>query len=123
MSKTYVESQDAEGKDTSKEVLVKIDGTSIQQTTFDNEITDGVWELTIAQATDNNSLNAYLEQASNIAILLNSGAIPVEYTVEQNRYIKSDLTLEDAIIPAIVIGAILVIGIIFLIVKYKNLDC
>lgn len=121
MSKTYVESQDAEGKDTSKEVLVKIDGTSIQQTTFDNEITDGVWELTIAQATDNNSLNAYLEQASNIAILLNSGAIPVEYTVEQNRYIKSDLTLEDAIIPAIVIGAILVIGIIFLIVKYKKL--
>lgn len=121
ITNTYVESTDEEGNDTSRKVTIKIDGNTFLETSFDEEISNGILPLTLGTSADSATVTQYMNQASNIAILLNSGAIPVEYTVEQNRYIESDLALNDAIISAIVIGAILVIGIIFLIVKYKKL--
>ena len=120
LSTTYVESQDEEGNDTSKEVVVNIDGAKLTQTVFDNEITNGIWDLTLTTGTDSNTLNQYLVQANNIAILLNSGKLPVVYTVEQNRYITSDITLDDFLIPLCIVGGVLVIGFLVLIIKYKN---
>lgn len=121
ISNTYVESEDEEGNDTSKQVLLKVDGSTLIQTTFDEEISNGVLPLTLGTATDNETLNQYIESASNIAILVNNGPLPLEYTVEQNRFIKSDITLESLKIPAIVAGAILVIALLFLCIKYKKL--
>ena len=121
ISNTYVASTDEEGNDTSKEVSINIDGSPLVQTSFDEEITNGTLMLTLGTSTDNDTLNTYLEQASNIAILLNNGKLPIEYTVEQNRFVKSDITLDDAIVPAIVLGVLLVVAFIFLIVKYKKL--
>ena len=121
LSTTYVESQDEEGNDTSKEVVVNIDGAKLTQTVFDNEITNGIWDLTLTTGTDSNTLNQYLVQANNIAILLNSGKLPVVYTVEQNRYITSDITLDDFLIPLCIVGGVLVIGFLVLIIKYKKL--
>lgn len=121
ISNTYVASTDEEGNDTSKQVSINIDGSPLVQTSFNEEIANGTLMLTLGTSTDNDTLNTYLEQASNIAILLNNGKLPIEYTVDQNRFVKSDITLEDAIVPAIVLGVILVIAFIFLIVKYKKL--
>ena len=121
ITNTYVESTDEEGNDTTKQVIITVDGSTLLQTSFDEEISNGILPLTLGTSTDNETISEYLNQASNIAILLNSGAMPIEYTVEQNRFITSDLTLEDGIIPAIIIGILLIIGFIFLIVKYKKL--
>lgn len=121
ITNTYVESTDEEGNDTTKQVIITVDGSTLLQTSFDEEISNGILPLTLGTSTDNETISEYLNQASNIAILLNSGAMPIEYTVEQNRFITSDLTLEDGIIPAIIIGVVLIIGFIFLIVKYKKL--
>ena len=101
--------------------MLKVDGSTLIQTTFDEEISNGVLPLTLGTATDNETLNQYIESASNIAILVNNGPLPLEYTVEQNRFIKSDITLESLKIPAIVAGAILVIALLFLCIKYKKL--
>ena len=121
ITNTYVESTDEEGNDTSKQVSLNIDGSALITTSFTEEISNGTLQLSMGTATDDETFNAYLKQASNIAILLNNGTIPIEYTVEQNRYIKSDLTLENMLIPAIVVGAILVIAFLFLIIRYKKL--
>ena len=121
ISNTYVASKDDEGNDNSKEVLLKVDGSTLIQTTFDEEIANGVLPLTLGTATDNATLNQYIQEASNIAILINNGPLPLEYTVEQNRFIKSDITMESLMIPAIVVGAILVIALLFLCIKYKKL--
>ena len=121
ITNTYVESTDEEGNDTSKQVSIKVDDTSLIDTTFDSEISNGVLQLTLGTSTDSEMINAYLQQATNIAILLNNGNLPITYTIEQNRFIKSDITLSDAFIPAIVLGAILLIGFIVLIVKYRKL--
>ena len=121
ISNTYVASKDEEGNDISKEVLLKVDGSTLIQTTFDEEIANGVLPLTLGTTTDNATLNQYIQEASNIAILINNGPLPLGYTVEQNRFIKSDITMESLMIPAIVVGVILVIALLFLCIKYKKL--
>ena len=117
---TYVESTDEEGNDNSKKVSVNIDGSPLLETSFDTEIQNGILSLTMGTSSDSQTLNSYVQQASNIAILLNDGTLPIEYTLEQNRFIKSDLTLESAIVPAIVIGAIFAVAFIVLIIKYRK---
>lgn len=121
MSNTYVSSTDEEENDTSKNIIVQIDGSQLASTTFDEEITNGVWEYTIGTSSNTNTINSYLNQATNIALLLNSGVFPVEYTITQNRFIRSDLTIEDMFIPAIIVGAIFVILFIFMIIRYRKL--
>ena len=121
MSNTYVSSTDEEGNDTSKNIIVQIDGSQLASTTFDEEITNGVWEYTIGTSANTNTINSYLNQATNIALLLNSGVFPVEYTITQNRFIRSDLTIEDMFIPAIIVGVICVILFIFMIIRYRKL--
>lgn len=123
ISNTYVASTNEEGEDTTKSVSVKIDGSELQTHTFENEITDGVWELSLGESTNTSTINAYLNQGATIVILLEDGTIPYEVQLDQNRFIKSDLSLEDGIIPAIVIGAVLLIAIalIVLIVRYKKI--
>lgn len=77
--------------------------------------------MTLGTSADSSTVTEYMNQASNIAVLLNNEAIPIEYEVEQNRYITSNLTANDAIVPGAIVGGILVLGLIFLIVKYKKL--
>ena len=120
ISNTYVSGTDEEGNTTSKNISMKLDGNTIAQKTFDREITNGIIRIELGTSSSVNTINAYLNQASNIAALVNSGNLPITYTVNQ-KYVKSDLTLDDAFIPAIVMGVILVIAFLFLLIKYRKL--
>lgn len=120
ISNTYVSGTDEEGNTTSKNISMKLDGNTIAQKTFDREITNGIIRIELGTSSSVNTINAYLNQASNIAVLVNSGNLPITYTVNQ-KYVKSDLTLDDAFIPAIVMGVILVIAFLFLLIKYRKL--
>ena len=102
-------------------VSINIDGSPLLETSFSEEISNGELLLTLGTSSDSASINSYINQASNIAILLNNGPLPLDYTLDQNRFIKSDITMEDGIIPAIVLGSILVIALLVMIIKYKKL--
>ena len=121
ISTTYVSSTDEDGEETEKEVTLSIDGSTLLTTTFDEEITNGVIPINLGAATDSSTLSSYMGQARNIALLVNDGPLPLEYTIDQNRYIKSDITLDSAMVPAIILAVALVIGFIVLIIKYKKL--
>lgn len=121
ISTTYVTTTDEAGKEVEKQVSLKIDGSTMLSTSFEDELTDGVLPISMGIATDNTTLNTYKQQTSNIAILINNGPLPLEYEDNQNRFIKSDLGLEDAIIPAIILAVIVIIGFIVLLIKYKKL--
>lgn len=121
ISKNHITTKDEDGKDTSKKVSINVDDSPLLETSFESEISNGILTLTLGTSTNASTLNSYIEQASNIAILINNGPLPIEYTVDQNRFIKSDLTLENAKIPAIVLGVIIVIGLLIFIIKYKKL--
>lgn len=121
ISTTYVTTTNEEGEETEKQVELKMDGSTMLSTSFADELADGILPINMGTATDNTTLNTYMQQASNIAILINNGPLPLEYESDQNRFIQSDLSLEDAIVPGIVLTVILVIGFIVLIIKYKKL--
>lgn len=121
ITKTYVASTDESGKDNSKKITMKIDDSTLLETAFDSEVSNGMIQMSIGTATtDSNTLNGYVREASNITVLLNSGELPLTYTNSENRYVMSDLTAEMFYIPVAVIGVVLLIGLIFLIVKYKK---
>lgn len=121
ITKTYVTSTDEEGKDNSKKITMKIDDTTLLETAFDEEISNGMIQMSLGNATTNsNTLEGYIKEASNITMLLNNGELPITYTIAENRYVMSDITREMFYIPVAVIGGVLVIGLIFLIIKYKK---
>lgn len=121
ISKTYVKSTDESGKDTSKKITMKIDDNTLTSTSFEDEITNGIIRISVGNAsTDKATINNYLQEARNLAILINNEGLPIEYLLEQNRYVKSDIgenTIEIGLITAV---AIEIIGMIVLGVIYKK---
>ncbi len=105
---------------TKKQITMKIDDEEIMTTSFDEPITTGKMQLSIGKATtDSNTLQGYISQAQNIATVLDNGNLPVEYDIEKNQYILSDITEQQVLYVVITIAIIAVIGIIFLIIKHK----
>lgn len=121
ITNTYITTTNEDGEEEEKQVSIKIDGSTLLQSSFDEKIENGVLPLTLGNASDSETLSSYISQGQNIAVLLNDGKLPIEYTVDQNRFIKSDITLDNFLVPAIVVGVIILLGFIVLLVKYKKL--
>lgn len=107
-------------EDTQKEITLAIDSNELITTSFDTPIEDGVIDLSMGQeTTDAESITDTLQSTSTIALLVNSGKMPLTYKVSQNNYINTDIS-EDILQKAIYVIAILVIiAIIGLMIKYK----
>ncbi|MBP3255778.1 MAG: hypothetical protein J6M60_04750 [Clostridia bacterium] len=105
-----------------KEVALKIDGTSVLTTHFDTQITNGIMQLTMAiasNATTEEVQNQLLE-ANNLSSLLNSGNLPIEYKVNQNKFIKSHIESNIINITIIFMVVIAIVGMIYFVIKYKS---
>lgn len=121
ITNTYVKTTDDEGKDTTKKVNFRLDDTTLISTYFEEEISNGTIQLSIGQAsTSNSDINSYLQEASNIAVLLNTNALPITYTVSENRYMVSDITENMFFIPMIVAIVVFAIAVILLIIRYRK---
>lgn len=114
------ETTNTESKD--KQVTLQIDGSEMITTSFDEEISNGTIQLSMGAATTNkNTLNSTIESASTIAILLNEGKLPLEYEIDENKYIQSDVT-EDLIIKSLIcVTIIIVVALAILVIKYRIL--
>lgn len=121
ISNTYVKSTDEEGNDTSKNITIKLDDSTLTTTSFEEEVTNGTLQISVGSAsTSTETINSYLEEARNLAILLNNGELPLEYSLEQNRYVTSDITENNLIVLEIIGIVLVVIGAIVLGVIYKK---
>ncbi len=121
ITNTYVETEDEDGNNTTKNVDIKIDDTTLISTHFDEEISNGTIQLTVGQATTSaTTLNSYIREASNMAILLNTETLPVTYNIEENHYVKSDILLKDYYIPMIVVAVVILIALLYLIIRYRK---
>lgn len=120
ISNTYIKSEDAEGNDTTKKVKLTLDGESIIETYFEEEIPNGLIQLSIGTSTDTAQLQTYLQQASNIAIFLNTEAMPITYTMEVNRFVYSDITKDtiETIVTILVIVAALMA--IYMVIRFRK---
>jgi len=115
ISKNYVESKDEEGNDTTKKVLIRLDGNDLITTAFDRENTTGNLQLTVGtETTSTSDLQKYLQQASNFSVIIDKEALPLEYEVDENVYNTMPLDrqeMDKLIVPAIVLAVLCVIGI------------
>lgn len=114
------EEVDEEQEETTKEIAIKVDDSTLLTTHFDEEISNGLLQLSIGSSYNSNteSLQEKYEQANNMASLLSSGKMPVNYETKQNKYIKTDIeNIKVFIIVEIIIA---VLGIAFIILKNKK---
>ena len=112
------ENQEASEKE--KKITMKIDDETIMSTSFDEPVKIGRLQLSVgSSATDTDTLQGYVEQASSMATVLDTGNMPVKYDLGQNQYVLSDVTANEMQIGIYVVLAIVVIGIIVLFIRYK----
>lgn len=120
ISNTFIKTTDEEGKETTKKISIKIDNTTVLSTYFSEEISTGMIQLTFGTASSKSEdLRNYVQEANNLATLLNTGNLPIAYTVDENRYILPDISNETFFLPAIIVLSIMVIAVLFLIIKYR----
>lgn len=121
ISKTYVQTEDEEGKKTTKNVSIIIDGDTITTTYFGQTLSNGQLPLTIgSETTDAATLNDYFLQSEQIAILLNNGVNPIVYEVNTNEYVSP--IIDETIMKNIIIAAIIVFALIeiYLIIRFRK---
>lgn len=107
---------------TEKKITMNIDDSEIMSTSFEEPVRTGKLQLSIGSAaTDNDTLQGYMEQASSMATVLDTGNIPVKYDLEENQYILSDITDYEIAIGIYVILALIVVALIVLMIRYKKL--
>ena len=107
---------------TEKTITMKIDGEEIMTTSFDEPIRTGRLQLSIGYSTtDTDTLNGYINQASNMAVVLDTGNMPVRYEVDTNEFIESDITQNELQIASYVMLGIVGLALIILIIRYKLL--
>ncbi len=121
ITNTYVATTDEEGKEQSKDVSFKIDDTTLITSHFSEEISNGILQLSIGQATTSSEdLTEYIQEASRLAVILSSKALPVTYNMNENRYVVSDITEDMLFIPMIICLSLVAIGVIFLVLRYRK---
>lgn len=106
--------------ETTKEITLNIDDQEIMTTSFDEPIENGKLQLSMGSATtDVDTLQDNISQASSIASVLDSGNLPIQYDIESNEYILSDITNTHIAYLALAVGIVLLIGLIIFIIRYR----
>ena len=120
---TNTTSEDTSSDDTTeKTITMKIDGEEIMTTSFDEPIRTGRLQLSIGYSTtDTDTLNGYINQASNMAVVLDTGNMPVRYEVDTNEFIKSDITQNQLQIASYIMLGVVGLALIVLIIRYRTL--
>ena len=106
-----------------KRIHINIDGQTLLTTYFEEEITDGLIQLSVgstSSSTTTSELQNYLIQAQAMATILNNGDMPLTYEMEQNKFVASDITPQMLQIVGYVGLAVLVIFVLYMIVRYRK---
>lgn len=115
ISKTYivetVEIEDEDGEiyeeTNEKTVTMMLSGYEILTTSFDEILLDGVMEINMGTATDEETFNSILVQAINMKTVLETDTIPVNIEHTQNKYVLSSYDGAKLINIVSVIGLII----------------
>lgn len=120
ISQQYISSKDSEGNDTTKKIKMMLDDETIITTYFDEEISDGIIELSLGTTSSTSELESYYKQAQNIAVFLNTDPMPITYKIDVNRFVYSDITEYEIKIMTITFAVIAVLAGVAMIVRFKK---
>lgn len=111
-----------EHNDKGPQISLNLDGNTIITTGFGEKITNGIIYITVGRpTTDEDTLLAYVEESTKLAAAIKNGVMPLDYDVTSNTYITSNIMENDLKIVAYGIGAMVIISLIILVVKYRKM--
>ena len=114
------ESNEEEKEDTQKKIILSIDNNEMLTTSFDDPIEDGILNLSMSQpTTDQESISDSLQSTSTISLLLNSGKLPLTYSITSNHYVKTGFSEQTIKTISIIVGTVIALALIYVIVKFK----
>lgn len=109
------------GESSTTYVSVTIDGQTLLTTYFGEEITEGILQIPIGNATtDTEELTLVSEEAERLVNILNGEQMPILYVLSTDTLMKSSITDSDINIAKIVLIAVLLIISVLLIIKFKS---
>jgi preprotein translocase subunit SecD len=115
------EDTDSEEETDQKEITMQIDDSEMISTSFDETIETGSIQLSMGSATtDTDELNDTITSATTIATILDTGNLPITYTVDDNEYVESLLTSDMVQKMAVVVAIIGAVMLIFLMFKFRG---
>lgn len=114
--------EETESQETTTEEMKKIAVLTMAGSEYDiDKIEKNKIRVKIGSETANTSyVNNYISIAAEISMLINSGKYPVEYEIEDNQFVYTDITTEQMIYFAIAVAVILLIICVIFIIKYKT---
>lgn len=115
------EESSEESKETQKQIVLAIDDNKLITTSFEDPIKDGIIDLSMGNSSkDSDKISENLKSVSTIALILNSGEMPLTYKVTQNQYVKQNIFEQNAKNMVYIAIAVLAILIIYMILKFKT---
>lgn len=118
---TQVANEEGKLEDTTetKEVAIVFDGETYRTTYFGDTITDGTLNVAMGTGSDAATLNQYAKVANQMAIVLNSGMLPIIYNASGYQ-ISSSIEKADFNILMYIVIAVLLIMTVYSVVKLKS---
>lgn len=118
---TQVANEEGKLEDTTetKEVAIVFDGETYRTTYFGDTITDGTLNVAMGTGSDAATLNQYAKVANQMAIVLNSGMLPIIYNASGYQ-ISSSIEKADFNILMYIAIAVLLIITVYSVVKLKS---
>lgn len=117
------EEEDIEDETITKEISIKVDGQVLLSTHFDDEISNGLLQLSVGASSSDTTveeLQENLSTANNMSAVLNNGMMPIIYDVGLNQYVSSEIESDNIDMFISFAIVLLTAGMIYLIVKYKE---
>ena len=111
--------ESADSSNESRQVVLKIDNTTMMTTSFTEVIDNGTLSLTIGSSKDNDEIQTYVYGGDNLAAIIENEAMPLQYEIKGNTYVASEIgTSNIKIIVYVEIAIALVIS-LYLIIRYR----
>lgn len=100
-------------------VKVNFDGSTLITTYFGEQMNDGVLQIPISQElTSTETIAKFIDSTNVIASMLNTGKLPISYTLENDNFIKSDITADTKNIAICAFEIVTAVLAVYMIIKY-----
>lgn len=121
-SNTETNNTEKQKTETSTEETKKVAKLSIAGTDYDvDKIEKNKIRVKMGSQTSNTTtVNNSMAKAAELTMLINSGKYPIDYEVQNNRFVHSDITNEQLLYFAGAVAVILLVIFVVLTIKYKS---
>ena len=100
-------------------VKVNFDGSTLITTYFGEQMNDGVLQIPISQElTSTETIAKFIDSTNVIASMLNTGKLPISYTLENDNFIKSAITADTKNIAICAFEIVTAVLAVYMIIKY-----